>query len=59
MPIVTVMQSPSDVEVKRKLIKNITAAFVDVLNVPAESVQVWIQEVPSDSWGMAGKLFGD
>ena len=31
MPIVTVMQSPRDVEVKRELIKNITAAFVDVL----------------------------
>jgi 4-oxalocrotonate tautomerase len=59
MPIVTVLQGPRDVTLKRKLVKTITDAFVDSYGIPAESVQVWIQEVPTDSWGTAGKLTGD
>ena len=59
MPIVTVQQGPRDVELKRELVARITDAFVDAYKIPAESVQVWIHEVPADSWGAAGKLTAD
>ncbi|GAA1971026.1 hypothetical protein GCM10009738_55140 [Kitasatospora viridis] len=59
MPSVTIQQGPRSVEQKRELIARITDAFVDTLQVPAESVQVWIQEVPTDSWGAGGKLRAD
>ncbi|GAA4547150.1 4-oxalocrotonate tautomerase DmpI [Amycolatopsis samaneae] len=59
MPIVTVQQGPRDVELKRELVRRVTDAFVDALKVPADSVQVWIQEVPADSWGIGGKLTAD
>jgi 4-oxalocrotonate tautomerase len=59
MPIVTVQQGPRTVEQKRELVARITDAFVDTLQVPAESVSVWIQEYPADSWGQAGKLRAD
>jgi len=32
---------------------------VDAYKIPAETVQVWIHEVPTDSWGVAGKLTAD
>ncbi|MGW7552134.1 tautomerase family protein, partial [Streptomyces rimosus] len=51
MPVVTVQQGPRSTELKRELVRQITDAFVDALHVPAESVQVWIHEVPTDSWG--------
>ena len=56
MPIVTVQQGPRTIELKRDLVRRITDAFVDTLQVPADSVQVWIQEVPADSWAVAGTL---
>jgi 4-oxalocrotonate tautomerase len=59
MPVVTVLQGPRDIELKRKLVKSVTDAFVDSLGVPAESVQVWIQETPPESWGIAGRLTAD
>ncbi len=59
MPIVTVQQGPRSVELKRELVKQITDAFVSAYAIPAESVQVWIQEVPADSWGAAGRLTAD
>ncbi|MCX4748212.1 4-oxalocrotonate tautomerase family protein [Kitasatospora sp. NBC_01287] len=59
MPVVTVQQGPRSVELKRELVARITDAFVDAYQIPAESVQVWIHEVPTDSWGTAGKLTAD
>ncbi|WP_035800449.1 4-oxalocrotonate tautomerase DmpI [Kitasatospora mediocidica] len=59
MPIVTVQQGPRTVELKRDLVARITDAFVDAYQIPAETVQVWIHEVPTDSWGAAGKLIAD
>jgi 4-oxalocrotonate tautomerase len=59
MPTVTVLQGPRSVEVKRELLLGITNAFVDVLGIPADSVQVWIQETPTDSWGQGGVLTAD
>jgi 4-oxalocrotonate tautomerase len=59
MPIVTVLQGPRTSELKRALVKAITEAFISSYGVPAESVQVWIQETPPDSWGQAGILTSD
>jgi 4-oxalocrotonate tautomerase len=59
MPIVTVQQGPRTIELKRELVRRITDAFVDTLKIPAETIQVWIQETPPDSWGSAGKLQAD
>ena len=59
MPIVTIQQGPRGIELKRELVKQITESFVNALSVPAESVQVWIHEVPTDSWAVAGKLIAD
>ncbi len=54
MPIVTVLQGPRTPELKRVLIQGITDVFVDNYGLPADSVQVWIQETPTDSWGVGG-----
>ena len=59
MPTITVLQSPRPVELKRALVARITDAFVDTLGVPADTVQVWIQETPTDSWGAGGHLTSD
>lgn len=59
MPVVTVQQGPRTVELKRALVERITDAFVDSLGVPADSVQVWIQETPPDSWAVGGTLTAD
>jgi 4-oxalocrotonate tautomerase len=59
MPIVTIQQGPRDIELKRELVKRVTDAFVDAYKIPAETVQVWIHEVPADSWAAAGKLIAD
>jgi 4-oxalocrotonate tautomerase len=59
VPTVTVLQGPRDVTLKRALVKSITDAFVDSYGIPAETVQVWIQEVPADSWGQGGTLTAD
>jgi 4-oxalocrotonate tautomerase len=56
MPIVTVQQSPRDVEKKRSLVAGITQAFVDAYAVDREHVQVFIQEVDHENWAKAGKL---
>ncbi|MFC4949538.1 tautomerase family protein [Pseudonocardia sp. GCM10023141] len=49
MPIVTVQQGPRTPELRRELVKKVTDAFVDALQIPPESVQVWIHEVPTDA----------
>ncbi|GAA2116344.1 hypothetical protein GCM10009759_61860 [Kitasatospora saccharophila] len=59
MPIVTVQQGPRTVELKRDLVARITDAFVEAYAIPAETVQVWIQETGPESWGAGGKLIAD
>lgn len=59
MPIVTVQQGPRTVELKRELVALITDAFVDAYKIPADTVQVWIQETAPESWSVAGKLVAD
>ena len=59
VPIVTVQQSPRDIEVKRRLVAGITNAFVDAYALRAEQVQVFILEVNDENWAKAGTLAAD
>ena len=59
MPIVTVQQSPRDVELKRRLVAGITQAFVDAYGLAPEQVQVFIHEVGHENWAKAGVLAAD
>jgi 4-oxalocrotonate tautomerase len=59
LPIVTVHQSPRDVELKRRLVAGITEAFVDAYDVAPEHVQVFIHEVDHENWAKAGVLAAD
>jgi 4-oxalocrotonate tautomerase len=59
VPIVTVLQSPRDVERKRRLVAGITQAFIDAYEVSPEHVQVYIHEVDDENWAKAGKLAAD
>jgi 4-oxalocrotonate tautomerase len=59
VPIVTVQQSPREVEQKRRLVAAITQAFVDAYGVQPEGVQVFIHEVDHENWAKAGKLASD
>jgi 4-oxalocrotonate tautomerase len=59
VPIVTVLQSPRDLERKRALVAGITQAFIDAYEVSPEHVQVYIHEVDDENWAKAGKLAVD
>jgi 4-oxalocrotonate tautomerase len=59
VPIVTVQQSPRDLERKRRLVAGITQAFIDAYAVSPEHVQVYIHEVDDENWAKAGKLAAD
>ncbi|HJP74165.1 MAG TPA: 4-oxalocrotonate tautomerase DmpI [Pseudonocardiaceae bacterium] len=59
MPVVTIQQGPKTVEQKRELIKQITDAFVSAYDTSPESVWVFFHDVPTESWGAAGKLVAD
>jgi len=59
MPIITVLQGPRDLDAKRALVTGLTDAMVAAYGLPAEAIQVWIQETPPESWGQAGQLRAD
>ena len=59
MPIVTVEQSPRDLEPKRQLVAGITQAFVDAYGVQPDAVQVFIHEVGDENWAKGGSLAVD
>jgi 4-oxalocrotonate tautomerase len=59
VPIVTVQQSPRDLEPKRQLVAGITQAFVDTYGIAPEAVQVFIHEVGDDNWAKGGTLATD
>ena len=59
MPIVTVQQSPRELEPKRQLVAGITQAFVDAYGLEPEAVQVFIDEVDHENWAKGGKLAVD
>ena len=56
MPIVTIQQSPRELEPKRRLVAAITQAFVDAYGVTPQAVQVFIHEVDHENWAKAGRL---
>jgi 4-oxalocrotonate tautomerase len=41
-------------EAKKKVIEGITKVFIE-LGIPKEAVEVIIQEVPMENWGIEGK----
>jgi 4-oxalocrotonate tautomerase len=59
VPSVTIQQGPRSAELKRDLVARITDAFVDVLKVPADTVEVWIQEIEPENRAVAGRLVSD
>ncbi|MDH5811330.1 MAG: 2-hydroxymuconate tautomerase family protein [Candidatus Methanomethylicaceae archaeon] len=55
MPVVHVyVWSGFSNEAKKRTIAGITKVFTD-MGIPREAVEVIIQEVPKDSWGVAGE----
>jgi 4-oxalocrotonate tautomerase len=59
VPIVTVQQSPRDLERKRALVAGITEAFVEAYGVRPDQVQVFIHEVGHENWAKGGQLAVD
>ncbi|MDP3671385.1 MAG: 2-hydroxymuconate tautomerase [Telluria sp.] len=41
-------------EQKRAVIEKVTAALSEAVGAPKENVRVWIHDVPSTNWGIAG-----
>jgi len=46
-------------EQKRAVIEKVTGAIVEATGAPREAVRVWIQEVPTTNWGIAGQTAKD
>jgi 4-oxalocrotonate tautomerase len=59
MPIVTIQQSPRDIERRRRLVASITQAFVDAYEVLPENVEVFIYEVDGEHLARGGQLMID
>ena len=59
MPIVTVQQSPRDLDAKRRLVAGVTQAFVDAYGVAPEAVQVFLHDVDHEHWAKGGRLAVD
>ena len=59
MPIVSVQQSPRDVDARRRLVVGITQAFVDAYGVRPEQVQIFFAEFDHEHWAKGGKLASD
>jgi 4-oxalocrotonate tautomerase len=59
VPIVTVQQSPRDLDAKRRLVAGITQAFADAYGVRDEQVQVFIAEYDHEHWAKGGRLAVD
>jgi 4-oxalocrotonate tautomerase len=41
-------------EQKRAVIEKVTAALIEAVGAPKESVRVWIHEMPKENWGIGG-----
>jgi 4-oxalocrotonate tautomerase len=55
MPIVRIeLWEGRDDGVKENLIKNVTEAVADSLEIPAEHVRVILHDVPRKHWGIGG-----
>ena len=55
MPVVRIdLWKGRDKEKKKELIKKVTSAVADAIGCPIEAVQVIINEVEKDNWGIGG-----
>ncbi len=55
MPVVRInLWKGRDKEKKKELIEKVTSAVVDAIGCPIEAVQVIINEVEKDNWGIGG-----
>ncbi len=55
MPLVKIyLWKGRDKEKKKELIKKVTSVVVDAIDCSAEAVQVIINEVDKDNWGIGG-----
>ncbi len=55
MPLVKIyLWKRRDKEKKKELIKKVTSVVVDAIDCSAEAVQVIINEVDKDNWGIGG-----
>ena len=55
MPVVKIdLWKGRERETKKELIEKVTSAVVDAITCPAEAVQVIINEVDKDNWGIGG-----
>lgn len=59
MPIVTIQQSPRDLEAKRRLVAGVTEAVVEAYDMRPEQVQVFIAEYDHEHWAKGGTLAAD
>ena len=55
MPVITVAIHPIDQNQKAQLIKELTAAAVEITKVPADKYVVFIDEYKNESIGLGGK----
>jgi len=44
-----------DKETKKKLIDNVTKATCEAIKCPPEAVQIVIEDIPKENWGINGK----
>ena len=51
---ISMLEGRSD-DQKRAVIEKVTAALVEAVGVPVETVRVVITEVPKTQWGIGGK----
>ncbi|HNH36390.1 MAG TPA: 2-hydroxymuconate tautomerase [Rhodocyclaceae bacterium] len=42
-------------EQKKAVIQKVTQAIHEAVGAPVENIRVWIQDVPKEQWGIAGK----
>jgi 4-oxalocrotonate tautomerase len=59
MPVITIQQSPRDVELKRRLAASVTAAVVDVYRLHPDQVHIYFDETSNDNWARGGVLAAD
>jgi 4-oxalocrotonate tautomerase len=58
MPLIQVtMVEGRTLEQKHALIRNLSAAMADTLDVPLERIRVAIYEITADEWGIGGQPF--
>ncbi|MGL1893151.1 MAG: tautomerase family protein [Spirochaetaceae bacterium] len=55
MPIITITMGEIDIEMKTRLIKELTAKAVEITKIPEHSFTILINELGDDNIGIGGK----